>query len=251
MRKSKYILSSWVMAAGMMSGMVAVQAAGVSVNIENGKKIFTEGKGEAQACTTCHGENAMGNDDMGAPRLANIGYGYMVKQLSNFAQDKRVATGLGEVMNGFARALSDQDRRDVAAYVNTLTAAPEPSDLKALKEAGQPVGQSHLGKVLVVYGEKGKVSACTSCHGFNGAGVDPVYPKIGQQKYVYLVNQLNNWRDGSRANDPLGQMRAIAKNLTDEDIHNVAAYLSQAAPTKGVGDRLPDNNSMLHKQLPH
>lgn len=247
MRKSKYFLSSWVVVIGLMSGVVAAQAAGVTANAENGKKIYAEGKGEAQACMACHGENAMGNDDMGAPRLANIGYGYMLKQLTNFAADQRTPTGLGAVMNGFAKALSEQDRRDVAAYVSTLQVAPELSDLKALKEGGQPVGQTHQGKILVLYGVKGKVSACASCHGFNGAGVDPVYPKIGQQKYVYLINQLTSWRDGSRANDPLGQMRAVAKSLTDEDIHNVAAYLSQAAPTKGVGDRLPENNSMLHK----
>lgn len=247
MRKSKYILSSWFMVIGLMSGMAAAQAAGITANAENGKKIFMEGKGEAQACMACHGENAMGNDDMAAPRLANVGYGYMVKQLTNFAEDKRTPEGLGAVMNGFAKALSEQDRRDVAAYVNTLAVTPELSDLNALKEGGQQLGQAYLGQILVMYGVKDKVSACSSCHGFNGTGVDPVYPKIGQQKFVYLVNQLNNWRNGSRANDPLGQMRAIAKNLTDEDIQNVATYLSQAAPTKMVGDRLPENNSMLHK----
>jgi cytochrome c553 len=41
-------------------------------------------------------------------------------------------------------------------------------------------------------------------------------------------------------------MRGVAKNLTDEDINNVAAYLSQAAPTKGVGDTAPDNSTLLH-----
>lgn len=231
-----------------MSCMVAAQASGgITPNAENGKKIFMEGKGEAQACMACHGENATGSDDMGAPRLANIGYGYVLKQLTNFAADARTPSGLGAVMNGFAKALSEQDRRDVAAYVNTLHVTPELSDLKALKDGGQQVGQTYQGQILVLYGVKGKVSACASCHGYNGTGVDPVYPKIGQQKYVYLVNQLTNWRDGSRANDPLGQMRAVAKNLTDDDIHNVAAYLSQAAPTKMVGDRLPENNSLLHK----
>lgn len=247
MRKSNYSLSLWVVAVGLMAGIATVQAAGVTASAENGKKIYVEGKGEAQACVACHGENAMGIDDMGAPRLANIGYGYVLKQLANFAADKRTPEGLGAVMNGFAKALSEQDRRDVAAYVNTLQVTSELSDLKALKDAGQPVGQSYKGQILVMYGVKGKVSACASCHGYNGAGVDPVFPKIGQQKYVYLVNQLTAWRNGTRANDPLGQMRAVAKSLTDEDIHDVATYLSQAAPTRMVGDRLPENNSLLHK----
>jgi cytochrome c553 len=149
-------------------------------------------------------------------------------------------------MNGFAKALSEQDRRDVAAYVNTLNSAPELSDLKALKAEGQQIGEVYKGAQIAEHGTK-KVSACSSCHGFNGRGADPMFPRIGQQKYVYLVNQLKNWRDASRTNDPLGQMRAIAKNLTDEDIVSVAAYLSQAAPTKGVGDEQPNNNTVLHE----
>lgn len=41
-------------------------------------------------------------------------------------------------------------------------------------------------------------------------------------------------------------MRNVAKKLSDEDILNVAAYLSQASPTKGSGDSVPDNATLLH-----
>jgi cytochrome c553 len=249
------MLSAWhaVAAAVMMSGMAAAEAA--STNAANGQTIFTQGKGDATACVTCHGDKGQGNDAMGAPRLAGIGYGYIVKQLTNFAQDKRTPGGAGAVMPTFAKALSEQDRRDVSAYLNTLNAAPELSDLKALKDGGQQVGEPYKGAEIAQHGTS-KVSACSSCHEYNGRGADPMYPRIGQQKYVYLVNQLKSWRASeadvaagvvARTNDPMGQMRAVAKNLSDEDILNVAAYLSSASPTKGVGDTAPDNNSMLHK----
>lgn len=236
--------ASFVALAIMVSGSVFASADKVSANITNGKNIFTNGKGDAAACVSCHGEKAMGIDAMGTPRLANIGYAYMVKQLTDFAGDKRTDTTLG-VMNAFAKALSEQDRRDVAAYVNTLEVASEHSDLKALKAEGQQVGQTFLGQAIVTYGVKDKVSACQSCHGFNGRGADPIYPMIGQQKYVYLVNQLKKWRDGSRANDMVGQMRAIAKNLTDDDILNVAAFLSSAPQTTVGNSRVPENESVL------
>ena len=42
-----------------------------------------------------------------------------------------------------------------------------------------------------------------------------VFPVIGEQKYVYLVNQLTAWRDESRTNDPYAMMRKMAHNLTD------------------------------------
>ena len=257
MRKSKFMLSSWltVVATVLVSGMATAEAAGSGANAANGQTIFTQGKGDATACVTCHGDKAQGNDAMGAPRLAGIGYGYVVKQLTDLAQDKRTPAGVGAVMPGFAKALSEQDRRDVAAYVASLNGAPELSDLKALKDGGQQVGEAYKGAEIAQHGTS-KVSACSSCHEYNGRGADPVFPKIGQQKYVYLVNQLKSWRASdadvaagvvARKNDPAGMMRAIAKQLSDEDIVNVAAYLAVASPTKGAGDTAPDNSTLLHK----
>lgn len=258
MRKSKFMLSSWLTVAAtvFVSGMATAEAAGSGANAANGQTIFTQGKGDAvTACVTCHGDKAQGNDAMGAPRLANIGYGYVVKQLTDFSQDKRTPAGVGAVMPGFAKALSDQERRDVAAYVNSLNTTPELSDLKAIKDGGQAVGEVYKGAEIAQHGTD-NVSACSSCHEYNGRGADPVFPKIGQQKYVYLVNQLHNWRASdadvaagvvARKNDPAGMMRAIAKKLSDEDINNVAAYLSAASPTRGVGDSAPDNKTLMEK----
>jgi cytochrome c553 len=219
----------------------------VTVNVKNGQNIFENGKDSAgiAPCQSCHGEKALGIDAMRTPRLANIGYAYVVKQLTNFAEDKRTGNGVGVVMNGFAKSLTEQERRDVAAYVNSLPKASEPSDLAALKADGTKVGESYKGQIVVRYGDNGRMSACISCHGFNGRGADPVYPKIGQQKYNYLVDQLTNWRAGSRTNDPLGQMRAVAKHLTDDDITNAAAFLSQASDsTPGDGMEI-GNQSVL------
>ncbi len=235
MRKSICVLS------GAVAMFVAGAAFAAEGGVENGKKIFTEGKGAAAACMTCHGDKAQGNDAMGAPRLATLGNAYIVKQLTDFANDKRVPTGLGAVMPGFAKELSEQDRRDVAAYVNSIEDTPELSDLKALKDSGQQVGDTTAGQILVKYGVKDKVSACQSCHGYNGRGAAPVFPVIGQQKFVYLVNQLHNWRDGSRANDPSGMMRAVAKNLTDADIINAATFLATAPKTTMGNTRTPAN----------
>jgi cytochrome c553 len=204
--------------------------------VANGKKIFNEGKGDTvPACMTCHGAGGWGLDAMGAPRLAGIGYPYVVKELSDLASGKRTPVGAGAVMPVFAAALTEEERRDVAAYVNTLTGPADLSDLKELKESGTTIGERYLGLAIVKYGVIGKVSACSSCHGYNGRGAAPIFPVIGQQKYTYLVAQLNSWRDGSRANDPYGMMRKMAANLTDADIANVATYLA-TAPTSTNGN---------------
>jgi cytochrome c553 len=231
------------------SGASFAEEGAVTANVTNGKNIFENGKTDTgvPACATCHGDKAMGIDAMGTPRLANVGYVYIVKQLTNFAEDKRKDLTLDQ-MNGIAKGLSVQDRRDLAAYENSFPRDPELSDLKDLKANGTVVGEPYKGQILVRYGIEGKSSACQSCHGFNGRGSDPVYPKIGQQKYVYLINQLTHWRDGSRANDPMGQMQAIARTLSDEDIHNAAAFLSQAADST-IGDGMEIENKTVLKNV--
>jgi cytochrome c553 len=233
MRKLTLISSTLLMLS--ITALPAGAAPQVGMNAtrgiaENGALIFNEGKGDAAACQGCHGEKALGNDSMGAPRLANVGQIYIIKQLTEFAADKRTPEGAGAAMNDFAKALNEQDRRDLGVYLDTLEYQVESSDLKALAADGVKIGKVDLGKILVTEGIKGKVPACQDCHGFNGR--DPKFPAINQQKYVYLVNQLNQWKAGTRANDPevekVGIMRGIAKKLSDDDILNIAAFLSTA-----------------------
>lgn len=199
-----------------------------------GAKIFNEGKGEVPPCMSCHGDKGLGDDNMGTPRLAGQGFMYLRKQLHDFASDQRMDTTMS-VMNGIAKGLSEQDRLDVAAHESAIAepVLASASDMQAVKDAATvPIGIRHLGKGIVLYGiPKQGVPACQSCHQYNGRGAAPIYPVIGGQRYVYLVSQLKKWRDGSRANDSMGQMQAVARNLTDEDIYNVATYLTSAPPT--------------------
>jgi cytochrome c553 len=247
---SKFAMACFGVVALLSFSNAGMAAEGtVTANVTNGKKLFENGKPDAgvPACSTCHGEKAMGMDAMGSPRLANVGYVYIVKQLTNYAEDKRHDQTM-EQMNGIAKALSAQDKRDLAAYENSFPRIAEPSDLNGLKAEGRKVGDIAQGQIIVRYGIAGKISACSSCHGYNGRGADPVYPKIGQQKYVYLVNQLTHWHDSSRTNDPIGQMRAVAKNLSEDDINNVAAYLSQA-PESTAGDGMEVGNQTVLKNV--
>ena len=237
----------------LLAGIVMVFGFGVlahaedvgypGADIANGKKIFNEGKGDTvPACMTCHGAGGWGLDAMGAPRLAGIGYPYVVKELDDLATGKRTPGGAGAVMPVFAMALTEQERRDVAGFVNTLGGPPDLSDLNDLKASGTAIGERYLGQSIVKYGVYGKVSACQSCHGYNGRGAAPVFPVIGQQKYTYLVTQLNSWRDGSRANDPYAMMRKMAANLTDADINNIATFLATAPPTTAGNSIVPVTN---------
>ena len=70
---------------------------------------------------------------------------------------------------------------------------------------------------------KAKAFACMSCHGTEGVSVSPAIPNLAGQKSAYLVKQLNAFRSGTRT-DPL--MNALAAQLDDKDIENLAAFWS-------------------------
>ena len=209
-------------------------------NASNGKSIFENGKGDVPACNSCHGADGSGDDALGTPRIAGQFYTFLVKQLEDYATDKRMDETMF-VMNANAKGLSAQDRRDVATYLQSAKTSFKGSDLVALKEAGTEVGATNFGKSIVEIGSP-EVSACKSCHGYAGRGAPNLYPMIGQQRYTYIVTQLKNFRDGKRTNDPMGQMQEIAKRLSDEDIANAAAYLTGANPLSSGNFRTPYDN---------
>lgn len=81
--------------------------------------------------------------------------------------------------------------------------------------------------------EAGKAKAgtvCAACHGANGVSVSDTIPNLAGQKARYLETQLRALKEGTRKN-PI--MSAIASQLNDADIANVAAHFS-ALPGAGA-----------------
>lgn len=82
--------------------------------------------------------------------------------------------------------------------------------------------------------EAGKLKAytCTGCHGIAGyKNIYPHYhvPRIGGQNYDYLVAALTGYKNGNRKHPT---MDAQASGFSDQDIADIAAYLSSLAPAK-------------------
>ena len=68
---------------------------------------------------------------------------------------------------------------------------------------------------------KAKSVTCGGCHGTNGISKNPKWPNLAGQNQAYLASALEMYRDGRRKN---AMMSAMAKNLTDAVIANLAAY---------------------------
>lgn len=70
--------------------------------------------------------------------------------------------------------------------------------------------------------------ACDSCHGKNGLQpISPDYPMLGGQNARYLLRQMIDIRDGSRANALAATMRAAVSTVSDEDFAIIAEWLSR------------------------
>lgn len=87
---------------------------------------------------------------------------------------------------------------------------------------------------------KAKVEeVCAACHGVNGVSVSDTIPNLAAQRSAYIESQLRAFRDGARkapnATSTIATMAAIANQLSQADIVNVAAYFaSLPGPATGA-----------------
>ena len=75
---------------------------------------------------------------------------------------------------------------------------------------------------------KARVDAvCAACHGANGVSVADNIPNLAGQRVAYLEAQLRALKSGTRKN---ALMNAMAAQLSNADIVNVAAYFASLQP---------------------
>lgn len=78
-----------------------------------GKEIYN---GETHQCLRCHGENGQGNESEEAPLIAGQHDWYVIDQLKQMQAGSRV----NEKMMPFLKGLSEENIKDLAAYIETL-----------------------------------------------------------------------------------------------------------------------------------
>jgi cytochrome c553 len=84
--------------------------------------------------------------------------------------------------------------------------------------SGLPVGSAGAGDASA---GRQKARKCRPCHGIDGIARLPSAPHIAGENTVYLTAQLTAFRSGKRVHEI---MSLIAKDLTDEDIADLAAW---------------------------
>ena len=163
------------------------------------------------ACVACHVSS--GNSTITQnPKLAGQHEAYIQKQLHNFKGPDRN----NAIMTGIAKALGEDDVRNIAAFLEQQKPAPGSARNKNTVELGKKIYRAGIA-------EK-HVPACAGCHGPNGAGIPAQYARIAGQHQDYTIAQLTNFRTGTRANS--AQMTAVGKRMSDEEMQAVADYIA-------------------------
>lgn len=187
------------------------------------KSIAVQGNKAATSCQTCHGADGGGTAAAGFPRLAGLDAGYIEQQLLNFRSGKRS----NAIMQPIAKALSKKDVPLVAAY---FAALPIPASPPA---GGDPVLLGK-GEAIATIGDwDHEIPACFQCHGPDGKGMGASFPAITGQSALYISNQINAWKSGTRSNDPVGLMKSVADKLSAAQVEAVSAFLANQHSTNG------------------
>ena len=77
----------------------------------------------------------------------------------------------------------------------------------------------------VAAGETVYQKDCRNCHGPTAKGM-AVFPKLTGNSADYIVDRLEKYRAGETVGPNTPLMAPLAKKLSDEDIANLAAYIT-------------------------
>jgi cytochrome c553 len=187
-------------AAGVAIGL-AVALGGTALdahadgNAERGKVL-------AYTCHGCHGvpdyKNAFPNYSV--PKLGGQNAEYLTTALAAYASGERAH----QTMHSQAATLSDQDRADIAAYLQSEVAQPN----KQVVGTPPPATQT-----------------CVSCHGADGAKtIGPEYPILASQYPDYIVHALQDYKSGKRKN-PI--MAGVIAGIDAKDFEAIAQFFGQ------------------------
>jgi cytochrome c553 len=155
------------------------------------------GKRKTVTCNGCHGQAGMRS----MPSLGGQNPEYFVAAMRAYQDGVRTHATMRDV----AKAYSDRDLKNFAAYYAETIGPPADAGTPAPEAAGR----------------------CAACHGADGRDtVTPDVPRLAGQKAPYLEQVLRDYRSGARKHTV---MQEQAATLVDDEIAALAAYYASRA----------------------
>jgi cytochrome c553 len=209
----KSLLVATLAVSGFASANEHAAPAAAKVDPAKGATLFDSGDAARglPACVSCHG--AAGNSSISTnPKLAGQGAAYTNKQLVDFTTPNRA----NPIMSAYAKMLTEEDKKNVAAYLSAQLPKQGAAKNKDIVELGKKIYRGGIAAT--------GVAACASCHGANGNGIPAQFPRIAGQHQDYTVAQLQAFKGGARKNSI--QMTTLAKRMSDDEMKAVADYIA-------------------------
>lgn len=185
--------------------------------VDSGDPVRGKAVARTHKCKKCHGKTGT-SEENDTPSIAGQVPAYQFKQLMDYKSGVREE----KTMNKRARKLTPEDMADLAAYY--ATQAPVEAPERSVPEL---VADGDMDRLLL---------PCSVCHGKQGEGLGFEVPALAGQRAEHLVETLEAFREGDRENDEFGRMRFIAKQLTDDEIEEVAEFYGTEAEEEEEDD---------------
>ena len=196
--------------------LIASGCSGAAPGLARGEALF-------DTCSPCHGDDAAGDQILGAPAIAGASDWYLTYQIEKFqtgARGYHYTDAEGLRMRPMSRALF-AERGDIESIVEYVVSLPIP-DPPATAE-----GDAEAGEVDYA-------ALCSNCHGIDGRGIDQPVPELNAPSLLhlndwYIASTLRKYRDGVRGTQPGdlagATMRGPMAGMSDERIDDVTAYI--------------------------
>lgn len=182
--------------AGLTLGAFTALPAQAEGDADNGAVL-------AYTCFGCHGIEGYRNayPSYRVPKIGGQKAAYMDAALKAY----RVGDRAHPTMKAQGGSLSDQDIADLAAYFQ-----------------GDEARLDHVTSDMI--SGIPAATTCLACHGGGVTGLTPASATLSGQEESYIVQALNQYKDGTRKNNV---MTAFAAMLTDADIEAIAKLWSK------------------------
>jgi cytochrome c oxidase subunit 2 len=191
--------------------LLALASHASAQDLQHGRQLYT-------VCGACHGKQAEGNRELGAPKLAGHTETYLTRQIDYFRQGIRgyfVYDIPGQQMALIALQLRDAEAiADVVAYIRSIPDIVPEITITGNIEHGRELFEQ-----------------CVECHGPRAAGDEALStPGLARIDDWYIVNQLIAFADehrGTHKQDTHGsKMQPVLALLQDERNRNdLAAFI--------------------------
>ncbi len=163
-------------------------------------------------CLGCHGIEGQRNayPSFRVPRLGGQNREYLEVALNAY----RAGTRPHPTMQAQAGSLSDENIADLLAWLTSFGQAEDTATAEQV--AGVAAAQ-----------------ICVTCHGADGAAVQPAPPVLAGQHADYLVHALQQYKDGTRSGNV---MAAFAANLSAADMELIARFYAAQEGVKTLDE---------------